>query len=109
VVCSVHVSEDVCLHRCLLRKRLSPGHLDSNRSIGHHRRSCLASLQDHTALHVILSTVRPPVNDTLDVQKARVTVHSDYAAYPDDLSSLMRGADGCIWAQGISQAQVLRE
>lgn len=48
-----------------------------------------------------------PTGNDLDIQKARVIVHGDYLTYPDDLlSNALRGAQGCIWAQGISQSEV---
>jgi len=38
--------------------------------------------------------------------KARIIVHSDFSSYPDELLSELKGAQGCIWAQGISQSEV---
>ncbi|KAF8998566.1 hypothetical protein BDQ17DRAFT_1362032 [Cyathus striatus] len=45
----------------------------------------------------------------VDVKKAEVIVHKDYAQYPDELLSKLKGAKGCIWAQGISQTEVNKE
>ena len=50
-----------------------------------------------------------PVGDNLDVEKARVIVHDDYSTYPDKLSDMLKGADACIWAQGVSQNEVPKE
>ncbi|KAJ7665463.1 hypothetical protein DFH06DRAFT_1187433 [Mycena polygramma] len=50
-----------------------------------------------------------PSGDGLDVQKAHVIVHEDFAAYPSNLTDILRGADGCVWAQGISQTEVSKE
>ncbi|KAK9384520.1 hypothetical protein V1515DRAFT_611294 [Lipomyces mesembrius] len=47
-----------------------------------------------------------PVGDNLDCNKANIIIHEDYSTYPDELSKKLKGADGCIWAQGISQTQV---
>ncbi|KAJ6502645.1 hypothetical protein DFH09DRAFT_1441317 [Mycena vulgaris] len=44
-----------------------------------------------------------------DAQKAHIIVHDDYAMYPSELTDQLKGADGCIWAQGISQTEVSKE
>ena len=43
--------------------------------------------------------------------KAWVTVieHKDYGQYPPELLQQLRGAQGCVWAQGISVSQVSKE
>jgi uncharacterized protein YbjT (DUF2867 family) len=50
-----------------------------------------------------------PIGDNLDVHKAQVIVHEDYSTYPEELSKRLKGAEGCIWAQGISQTEVTKE
>ncbi|KAJ7492289.1 hypothetical protein FB451DRAFT_1217741 [Mycena latifolia] len=45
----------------------------------------------------------PTVGDT---QKAQIIIHEDYASYPSKVTDLLKGANGCIWAQGISQTEV---
>ncbi|KAJ8097177.1 hypothetical protein POJ06DRAFT_40679 [Lipomyces tetrasporus] len=50
-----------------------------------------------------------PVGDDLDVKKADIIVHEDYLTYPQDLLKRLNGAEGCIWAQGISQSQVKKD
>ncbi|KDQ16654.1 hypothetical protein BOTBODRAFT_106708 [Botryobasidium botryosum FD-172 SS1] len=50
-----------------------------------------------------------PVGDNLDVAKAQIYVHEDYSTYPDELARKLQGADGCIWAQGVSQTEVSKE
>jgi uncharacterized protein YbjT (DUF2867 family) len=50
-----------------------------------------------------------PTGDGLDIDKAHVIVHEDYSTYPDTLSTMLKGAEGCVWAQGISQTQVSKE
>ncbi|KAK9330748.1 hypothetical protein V1520DRAFT_276566 [Lipomyces starkeyi] len=50
-----------------------------------------------------------PSGDHLDIQKANIIIHEDYSTYPDELSMKLKGADGCIWAQGISQTQVKKD
>lgn len=43
--------------------------------------------------------------------KPNVTVieHKDFNEYGPELLEKLKGADGCIWAQGISQTQVSKE
>jgi uncharacterized protein YbjT (DUF2867 family) len=50
-----------------------------------------------------------PVGDGLDVDKAHVIIHEDYQTYPEELLKTLKGADGCVWAQGISQNEVPKE
>ncbi|KAJ7269387.1 hypothetical protein B0H12DRAFT_36102 [Mycena haematopus] len=50
-----------------------------------------------------------PSGDGLDTQKAQIIVHDNFAAYPSSLTDLLQGAEGCVWAQGISQTQVSKE
>lgn len=43
--------------------------------------------------------------------KPNVTVieHRDFSQYPSELLDKLKGANGCIWAQGISQSEVSKE
>jgi uncharacterized protein YbjT (DUF2867 family) len=50
-----------------------------------------------------------PVDNKFDVQKAHVIVHKDFSTYPEELTTLLKGSEGCIWAQGISQTEVSKE
>ncbi|KIY53879.1 hypothetical protein FISHEDRAFT_32388 [Fistulina hepatica ATCC 64428] len=50
-----------------------------------------------------------PTPPTLDTSKARIIVHEDYTTYPESLLSKLRGAEACIWAQGISQTEVNKD
>ncbi|KAJ7070708.1 hypothetical protein C8F01DRAFT_975646 [Mycena amicta] len=69
-------------------------------------RSCLASAAV-TKLSILSRRDFPlPGGEGLDVQKATVIVHKDYESYPPSLIEQLKGAEACIWAQGISQTQV---
>ncbi|KAJ7070707.1 hypothetical protein C8F01DRAFT_1244416 [Mycena amicta] len=46
-----------------------------------------------------------PDGPEFDRQKAQIIIHTDYSKYPESLLELLKGADGCVWAQGISQTQ----
>jgi len=41
--------------------------------------------------------------------RVRVIIHKDFARYDEDLLDQVRGANGCVWALGISQTQVGKE
>ncbi|KAI8918452.1 hypothetical protein DFJ77DRAFT_428518 [Powellomyces hirtus] len=47
-----------------------------------------------------------PTPGPFDASKADIVVHEDYTSYPDSLRAQLRGARGCIWAQGVSQTDV---
>ena len=44
-----------------------------------------------------------------DEKKANIIVHKDYSTYSEEVLSALKGADGCIWAQGVSQTEVSKE
>ncbi|KDQ62180.1 hypothetical protein JAAARDRAFT_30081 [Jaapia argillacea MUCL 33604] len=50
-----------------------------------------------------------PSGDNFDTKKAKIIVHTDYESYPDDVTKLLKGAESCIWAQGISQTEVKKD
>lgn len=43
---------------------------------------------------------RRPVKLAQGHEKAKVIIHKDYNNYPGELLQQLRGAKGCIWAQG---------
>jgi uncharacterized protein YbjT (DUF2867 family) len=45
---------------------------------------------------------RRPVKLAENEPKAEVIIHKDFASYPPDVLHQLKGATGCIWAQGIS-------
>ncbi|KAF8181893.1 hypothetical protein K438DRAFT_2168237 [Mycena galopus ATCC 62051] len=67
-------------------------------------RHCLVSSQV-TQLSILARRTFGLPKD-LDTTKARIIVHEDYASYPSELLERLKGADGCIWAQGTSQYSV---
>ncbi|KAK5165859.1 uncharacterized protein LTR77_008782 [Saxophila tyrrhenica] len=52
--------------------------------------------------HISVLSRRPVKLAESQPDKATVIIHKDYTTYPPDLLSQLRGATGCIWAQGIS-------
>jgi len=49
---------------------------------------------------------RRPVTQAEGHEKAKVILHKDYLNYPDEVLEQLKGAQGCVWAQGISQTKV---
>lgn len=45
---------------------------------------------------------RRPVKLAENNPKASIIVHKDFATYPDEVLTQLKGATACIWAQGIS-------
>ncbi len=45
---------------------------------------------------------RRPVKLAESQPKANVIIHKDYTSYPPDVLDQLKGATGCVWAQGIS-------
>ncbi|KAH7098263.1 hypothetical protein BKA62DRAFT_375041 [Auriculariales sp. MPI-PUGE-AT-0066] len=50
-----------------------------------------------------------PTDPQYDTSKAQIIVHKDYASYPQDLIDKVSGAEGVVWAQGISQTEVAKD
>lgn len=52
---------------------------------------------------------RRPVPQAEGHEKVKVIIHKDFNSYPSELLEQLRGAEGCVWAQGISITKVTRE
>ncbi|KAL4962229.1 putative nucleoside-diphosphate-sugar epimerases [Aspergillus stella-maris] len=52
---------------------------------------------------------RSPVPAAENKENVTVIQHKNFNEYPPDLLEKLKGADGCIWAQGISQTLVGKE
>ena len=52
---------------------------------------------------------RSPVPMAENQPNVTVFQHKNFSEYPPDLLEKLKGADGCIWAQGISQTLVSKE
>jgi malate/lactate dehydrogenase len=50
-----------------------------------------------------------PSGDNVDTKKAQIILHEDYTNYPVELADQLKGAEACIWAQGVSQKDVPKE
>jgi len=52
---------------------------------------------------------RRPVPQAEGHSKAKVIIHSDFNTYTNEVLSQLKGAEGVVWAQGISVTQVTKE
>lgn len=52
---------------------------------------------------------RKPVPQAEGHAKVKVIIHDDFNSYPTELLEQLRGAEGCVWAQGISIMKVTKE
>lgn len=59
------------------------------------------ALSSH-AISTISILSRRPVKLAENQPKANVIIHKDFDNYPSDVLDQLKGATGCIWAQGIS-------
>ena len=68
----------------------------------------MIKMKDVTKISVLS---RRPVKMAKDAKDPRVNViiHKDFEKYDSDLLSKLSGANGCVWALGISQTQVGKE
>ena len=70
--------------------------------------SVLHSMLQTSSITKISILSRSPVAQATAANDPRVTViqHSDFSSYPASVLDQLRGADGCVWALGISQTKV---
>ncbi len=62
-----------------------------------------ALLSTTTITRISILSRRPlPVLASRNPEKINIIVHSDYHTYPSEVLDQLKGAKGCIWAQGIS-------
>jgi len=52
---------------------------------------------------------RRPVPMAEGYPKANVIIHKDFTNYPPELLSQLEGAEGCVWALGVSVNDVNKE
>jgi uncharacterized protein YbjT (DUF2867 family) len=73
--------------------------------------SVLDAMLKNTSVSKISILSRRPVAMADDAKDPRVRVikHQDFASYGPEVMDQLKGADGCVWALGISQSQVNAE
>jgi hypothetical protein len=61
------------------------------------------------AITTVSVLARRPVPQADGHEKVKVIIQKDFSSYPDELLEQLRGAEGCVWAQGISITMVTKE
>ncbi|KAH8591233.1 hypothetical protein B0O99DRAFT_578946 [Bisporella sp. PMI_857] len=69
----------------------------------------LHHMLNNPAIHQISILARGPVRQAEGHGKAKVIIHKDFTQYPKSLLDELSGAQGVVWAQGISQNAVTKE
>ena len=65
-------------------------------------------LQTPSISHISILS-RRPVPQAEGHPKAKVIIQKDFTSYTEEVLNELKGADGVVWAQGISQTQVSKE
>jgi uncharacterized protein YbjT (DUF2867 family) len=52
---------------------------------------------------------RKPVAQAEGHPQVNVIIHNDFSSYPPSILEQLKGADGCVWAQGVSANDVSKE
>lgn len=68
--------------------------------------ACLQSMLTNNTITKVSILSRRPVPMAANHAKAKVIIHKDYTDYPPDLLAQLKGATGCVWAQGVSANDV---
>ena len=61
------------------------------------------------AVTTVSVLARRPVPQAEGHGKVKVIIQKDFGSYPEELLEQLRGAEGCVWAQGISITKVTKE
>jgi uncharacterized protein YbjT (DUF2867 family) len=69
----------------------------------------LDSMLAQEAVSRISILSRRPVKMAEGHDKAKVIIHKDYKTYDKALLDELKDAQGCVWAQGVSQNDVSKE
>ncbi|KAL1848957.1 hypothetical protein Daus18300_013415 [Diaporthe australafricana] len=68
----------------------------------------MIKMKDVTKISVLSRRPIPMAEDIKD-PRVNVIIHKDFEKYDSELLSKVNGANGCVWALGISQTQVGKE
>lgn len=68
--------------------------------------ACLQALLTNQAVTAITILSRRPVPMAEGNEKVNVIIHDDFSTYPEGLLEKLKGAEGCVWALGVSQNEV---
>jgi hypothetical protein len=65
--------------------------------------ACLQAMLTTKAVTTVTVLSRRPVPQADGHQKVKVIIHKDFNNYPPDVLEKLKGAEGVVWALGISQ------
>jgi len=75
--------------------------------------TCGAAVLQHclseSAITRLTVLSRRPVSQAEGHAKASVVLHDDFTQYPQTLLEQLKGAEGCVWALGVSSIDVSKE
>lgn len=69
----------------------------------------LPLLKSGEVSHLSILSRRPKIPSVQDNTRVTVVEHKDFSNYPPDVLKKLQGAEGCIWALGVSQTDVKKE
>jgi len=68
--------------------------------------ACLHAMLTTKAVTTVTVLSRRPVPQAEGHEKVQVILHKDFNEYSPEVLEKLRGAEGCVWALGISQNEV---
>ena len=68
--------------------------------------ACLRAMLVSPAVTKVSIVSRRPVPQAEGHSKCELILHDDYGKYDSEIMKKLEGANGCIWALGISQSKV---
>ncbi len=68
--------------------------------------ACLHAMLTTKAVTTVTILSRRPVPQAEGQAKVQVILHTDFNEYPSEVLEKLKGAEGCVWALGVSQNDV---
>jgi hypothetical protein len=68
--------------------------------------ACLHAMLTTKAVTAVTVLSRRPVPQAEGHAKVQVILHKDFKDYPAEVLEKLKGAEGCVWALGVSQNDV---
>lgn len=66
----------------------------------------MLNLSTVTRISILSRRPVPMVDASKNKEKAKVIIHQDFGSYDSAVLDQLKGADGCVWALGVSQNAV---
>jgi hypothetical protein len=68
--------------------------------------ACLHAMLTTKAVTTVTVLSRRAVPQAEGHEKVQVILHQDFDNYPSEVLEKLKGAEGCVWALGVSQTDV---